>query len=83
MVVSYLGEVRCLLNDDVELIAQRATIQEKGIGQAIASNDERIHRRGALINCKGHASNCLANSKPRRTVNSVLRSVAYFRNFTA
>ena len=81
VVITYLGEVRGLLNDDIELVAQRAAIYEKSIGFAVAGNDERIHGGRTLVNCKCHGADCFANAKPRRTVNKVLRSVAYFCNF--
>jgi hypothetical protein len=70
-----------LFNNDIELIAQRAAIQEKGIGQPIAGNSERIHSRGALVNRKGDGGNCFARTKPRRTVNRMLYPIANSLDF--
>jgi hypothetical protein len=59
VVVADLAERSILLNDHIELIVQRATVQEEAIGLAVCSDDDRVRRRGAGIDRTGDTGDLL------------------------
>jgi hypothetical protein len=83
MVIPNLGQRRRLFNYDIELIAQRAAVQEKRIGLTIASNDKRIYSGRPLIHRKRNSRHCFSRVKPRRTVNLMLYPIANSLNFAS